>query len=201
MQYKNATLITKRAMANALMELIETEPYDKISINMIVEKCGLNRKTFYYHFKTKDELFIWTIENELAPEILNINPLTDFRSLIIYIMEFIEKNRTVVNSAMTYLNSKRIKDLFLDDFVDALQIMVIDKIEKEYNLSISDDYKNFLVRFYANATIDMVLYAISAFPGEKEKMIKYFYITLEFSMRGVIKSIIENGEYENEMKH
>lgn len=189
MQYKNATLITKKAMANALIELIETEPYDKISINMIVERCELNRKTFYYHFKTKDELFIWAIENELAPTIQNINPITNLKSLIAYIMEFIEKNRTVVNNAMTYLNSNRIKDLFLDDFANALQKMVIEKIEEEYKLSMSEDYKDFLARFYANATIDMILYAISKYPGEKEKMMDFFYNTLELSMRGVMSNI------------
>ena len=39
--------ITKRALASALKELMETEPFEKISIGEICEKCEMSRKSFY----------------------------------------------------------------------------------------------------------------------------------------------------------
>lgn len=51
--------ITKRALAQALKELLLTQNFDKISVGSICEKCGMNRKSFYYHFKDKYDLVNW----------------------------------------------------------------------------------------------------------------------------------------------
>ncbi|HIQ59508.1 MAG TPA: TetR/AcrR family transcriptional regulator C-terminal domain-containing protein [Candidatus Merdivicinus intestinavium] len=56
--------ITKRALASALKELMETEPFEKISIGEICEKCEMNRKSFYYHFRDKYDLVNWICETE-----------------------------------------------------------------------------------------------------------------------------------------
>lgn len=33
-----------------ILELVEEKPLDKITIQDIANKCGINRNTFYYHF-------------------------------------------------------------------------------------------------------------------------------------------------------
>ena len=43
--------ITKRALASALKELMESTPFTKITVSDICAKCNMNRKSFYYHFK------------------------------------------------------------------------------------------------------------------------------------------------------
>ncbi len=45
--------ITKKALAAALKDLMKTTSFEKISIQDICEKCHMNRKSFYYHFKDK----------------------------------------------------------------------------------------------------------------------------------------------------
>lgn len=37
---------------------------DKITINDITEKCGINRQTFYYHFHDIYELIEWICETD-----------------------------------------------------------------------------------------------------------------------------------------
>ena len=56
--------ITKRALANALKELMQTVPFAKISVADICEKCDMNRKSFYYHFQDKYELMNWIFDME-----------------------------------------------------------------------------------------------------------------------------------------
>ena len=51
--------ITKRALAVALKALMREQPFAKISINDICANCGMNRKSFYYHFKDKYDLVNW----------------------------------------------------------------------------------------------------------------------------------------------
>ena len=50
------SLITKRAIAEALKQVCKEKPFDKISISDITAVCGLNRQTFYYHYQDKYEL-------------------------------------------------------------------------------------------------------------------------------------------------
>ena len=48
--------ITKRTLASALKELMESTPFTKITVSDICAKCNMNRKSFYYHFKDKFDL-------------------------------------------------------------------------------------------------------------------------------------------------
>lgn len=56
--------ITKRALAEALRELMEEVPFDKIQVTHICERCHMNRKSFYYHFKDKYDLLNWILDTE-----------------------------------------------------------------------------------------------------------------------------------------
>lgn len=56
--------ITKRALAAALKRLMDEEPFAKISVGEICERCQLNRKSFYYHFQDKYDLVNWIFDTE-----------------------------------------------------------------------------------------------------------------------------------------
>ncbi|HIQ75452.1 MAG TPA: TetR/AcrR family transcriptional regulator C-terminal domain-containing protein [Candidatus Cottocaccamicrobium excrementipullorum] len=57
--------LTKRALASALKELMKEEPFDKIQVAQICERCSMNRKSFYYHFKDKYDLLNWIFDTEI----------------------------------------------------------------------------------------------------------------------------------------
>ena len=56
--------ITKSALARALKRLMAEKDFQKISVTDICEKCGMNRKSFYYHFKDKYDLMNWIFYTE-----------------------------------------------------------------------------------------------------------------------------------------
>lgn len=58
--------ITKRALANSLKELMSELPFEKISVGKICERCFMNRKSFYYHFKDKYDLMNWIFDSEFT---------------------------------------------------------------------------------------------------------------------------------------
>ena len=43
--------ITKNTLAVSMKKLMEKKPFSKISVGDICEDCGMNRKSFYYHFR------------------------------------------------------------------------------------------------------------------------------------------------------
>ena len=53
---------TKRALETSLKNLLLKKPVNKITINDITEDCGVNRATFYYHFKDIYDLIEWSWE-------------------------------------------------------------------------------------------------------------------------------------------
>ncbi len=42
---------TKRAIKESFWKLLNEQPLTQISVREIVEKCGINRNSFYYHFQ------------------------------------------------------------------------------------------------------------------------------------------------------
>lgn len=59
---------TKKAISDAFWQLLEEKPYNKITVQNIVECCQVNRNTFYYHFQdipalTEYSIQEWTEEN------------------------------------------------------------------------------------------------------------------------------------------
>ncbi|MDO5459131.1 MAG: TetR family transcriptional regulator, partial [Eubacteriales bacterium] len=55
---------TKEALADALRQMMKVKPIDKITVKDIVEVCGVNRQTFYYHFDDVDDLLEWVFEDD-----------------------------------------------------------------------------------------------------------------------------------------
>jgi AcrR family transcriptional regulator len=51
--------VTKNALAASMKKLMKEEPFEKISVSDICSDCGINRKSFYYHFRDKYDLVNW----------------------------------------------------------------------------------------------------------------------------------------------
>lgn len=57
--------ITKKALAESLKQLMEEKPFEKINISDICDRCQMNRKSFYYHFKDKYDLVNWIFDTDI----------------------------------------------------------------------------------------------------------------------------------------
>ena len=64
---------TKKAIKDTFIELLEDHPLSDITVKDIVEKCGINRNSFYYHYHDLPEL-IEEIVKEDAEEIIRKYP-------------------------------------------------------------------------------------------------------------------------------
>ena len=65
---------TKSALAASMKNLMKRKSFSKISVGEICENCGINRKSFYYHFRDKYDLVNWIyyvdfLEHMQAPDL------------------------------------------------------------------------------------------------------------------------------------
>ena len=58
---------TKEIIIRTLFELLNEKPLAKITVKDIVERCGVNRNTFYYHFRDISDV----VESALLREVDN----------------------------------------------------------------------------------------------------------------------------------
>ncbi|MGI6075645.1 MAG: TetR family transcriptional regulator [Pyramidobacter sp.] len=67
---------TKKELQRSFWSLQEERPFDKITVKTVIARCGVNRNTFYYHFKNMRDLMHTSVESWLegldcsAPEAL-----------------------------------------------------------------------------------------------------------------------------------
>jgi AcrR family transcriptional regulator len=57
---------TKDRIFRAAKEIMQKHGYEELSIKNICEKAGVSNGSFYHHFKTKDDLLSYYIENQPA---------------------------------------------------------------------------------------------------------------------------------------
>ena len=51
----------KRMIASTFAEMTKTRQIDKITVKDLVERCGISRQTFYYHFQDILDVMEWCI--------------------------------------------------------------------------------------------------------------------------------------------
>ena len=57
---------TKGMFADELEAMMERMPLSKIRVRDLCERCGVERRVFYYHFKDKYDLVAWMFERDYS---------------------------------------------------------------------------------------------------------------------------------------
>lgn len=73
--------------------------FSKITISEIISDCGVNRKTFYYHFEDIYALLKWMLEAEAIEVVKHFNLIVDYEEAILFIMVYIEENDYIISCA------------------------------------------------------------------------------------------------------
>ena len=88
--------LTKKALAVSLKKLLSKKELSKITISNITDECGVNRQTFYYHFKDIYDLLEWIYKNEVIDEIDNKDE--DWQQRFLYIFKYVLKYKEFVKN-------------------------------------------------------------------------------------------------------
>ena len=64
-----ANRITRESICTALLELLKTNEFKKISISELVRKAGVSRQSFYRNYKTKEDIVL-EIERTIGTQLI-----------------------------------------------------------------------------------------------------------------------------------
>ena len=79
---------TKKKIFLAAKNILKREGYDSLSIKNICEEAGVSNGSFYHHFKTKDDLLSYYIEEQpsINPELLDTpSSISDVINTIVHV--------------------------------------------------------------------------------------------------------------------
>ena len=160
--------ITKRALEQSLKNLLLQKPLTKITINDIAEDCGINRMTFYYHFKDIYDLVEWSCMED-AKNALNENKTYEtWQQGLLQIFEAVKENKPFIMNVYRCVHREQVEK-YLEPLVDSLVLGVIN--EESAAVTVRDEDKAFIANVYSYVFIGIMIDWINGDMEEDPKAI------------------------------
>lgn len=148
------SLITKKAIANSVKELMRKKSLQKISVADIVENCGINRQTFYYHFQDKYDLVNWIYYNEVVAAVTRNRTSEDWRGVVQDILDNMKQDQQFYTNALNVTGQNAFQDYFFD-VTKSLLLAVMDETGEIGDIAPKD--KEFIAEFYAYGLVGIAV--------------------------------------------
>lgn len=132
--------ITKKMIKNALLELLEERPLEKISVTDICRAADVNRSSFYAHYQD-----IMQLENEIEQDVLEQLPteseaLYDYSSgytlkVLADFFDYVRENERMFRILIVKHDSRSFNDRLINTVMHkySVPLMGDSELERRYN--------------------------------------------------------------------
>lgn len=148
---------TKDAIAAAFLELLTERPLSRITVKDIVDRCGINRNTFYYHFEGIPSLLTQTVKN-MTDQIIQTH--SKFGSPMDCIAPFVQYC-TDNKRAVLHVYRSVEREVFLTHLDRAAMYIVYQYVEVTtaglFTSESQTNDKNLLIRYYKCTLVGCLL--------------------------------------------
>ena len=146
--------ITKRAIEASLKKLLLTKPLDKITISDITNDCGINRMTFYYHFKDIYDLVEWACVEDAKKALEGRKNYKDWEQGLCGVFEYVLRDKAFILSVYKAISREQI-EVYLYHLTYGLINSVVE--ERSEGINVRDEDKQFITEFYMYAFVGVML--------------------------------------------
>ena len=145
---------TKQAIVAALIQLLGERPLSKITVKDIVETCGINRNSFYYHFPDLPTLVETVLEDEADRMIAQHASLDNLEDCLTAAIDFAKNNKTAALHIFRS-GSREAFDRYLDKICQYVVESYIDTVAKDIPIQPRD--KAIIVKFFKYELVGFIL--------------------------------------------
>ncbi len=183
MSHANKALFTKQAMYHALKKLITTKSINKITIKDITDTCGLNRQTFYYHFKDIYDLLEWSFQEEFRfIDSYLQKPEYTWEQIFAGSVKYISQNKYICQCIVCGLARDQLILSLHNSIYEIVRKIILHSLPQN---QIPEKYLDFTARFYtyalSNYLFDWVKNGMLETP---EEVIDNFIFVVNHSLNG-----------------
>lgn len=177
--------LTKRALAQSLKNLLAKKPLNKITIHDITADCGINRMTFYYHFKDIYDLVEWVCLEDVRRVLQQKIPDDTWQQGFLRIFEAVQKNKTMVMNVYCCIRQEQVEKC-LKPLLDRLVLKII--CEEYESRDVKEEDKEFIAKAYSYVFIGLILDWIKAdMQEEPEKIVGRLSMLIQGSMASALE--------------
>lgn len=188
MKHEVTTLNTKRMLAGSLKKLMEKKPLSRITVSELIKDCGVNRKTFYYHFTDIYNLLKWILDHEAIEIVKQFDLMTDFEEAISFILQYVATNKHILACAYDTMGREQLKNFLSADFYKVIGTY-IEKVAGKNDLQVDETFIKFLTHMYTEALAGMLLdIIISTDLADRQQMLKYISLIAQSSLPQILKT-------------
>ncbi len=145
---------TKRALEASLKNLLLQKPLDKITISDIAEDCGINRMTFYYHFKDIYDLIEWSCVEDATRALKGKKTYATWQQGFLQIFEAVRANKPFIMNVYRSVSREQV-ERYLYEVTYHLLLDVV--IEEAGDQPIREEDKAFIANFYKYGFVGLML--------------------------------------------
>ena len=142
---------TKYVFAKSIMELMESQSLDKITVTDIVKKSGMTRQTFYRYFKDKYDLVNWYFERLADKSFKQISNSYTLKEGLTKKFTFLLNDRVFFSEAFKSKDYNNIENYDYQSILELYKKIIYNKIG-----DIPDDII-FLLEMYCHGSITMTV--------------------------------------------
>ncbi len=145
---------TRQIILQTLTELMNEKPLSKITVKDIVERCGVNRNTFYYHFRDIPDAVEAVVKEELEDILKNQKSPESVSDCMEILVNAVQKNK----KAMLHLYRSIQRDVFADYLDHAAESVVeelVNRVVGEYEMDPED--RRLVIRYYKCVFVGVIL--------------------------------------------
>ena len=146
--------VTKRALEQSLKNLLLKKPLTKITINDIADDCGINRMTFYYHFKDIYDLVEWSCLEDARKALEEKKTHDTWQEGLLNIFEAVLANKPFIMNVYRCVDREQVEK-YLNPLTDNLIMGVIE--EQSEGITVREEDKEFIARVYSYIFIGIML--------------------------------------------
>lgn len=188
MKHIEQSLQTKQELSAALKKMMETRPLNRITVRELVEACGVNRKTFYYHFEDIYALLKWTLEQEAMSHFEKYDLVNENDSAVEFVMDYISENLSMLQNIVRSIGRSELGRFFFKDIYQPVY-QLVDEVEKLRGLHVAEGYKAFLSKFLTEAIAGVLLDCIEREAlDSRQKLSRYITDTLTSAIPNALET-------------
>ena len=144
---------TKESLAAALKQMMNVKPIGKITVKDLVEICGVNRQTFYYHFDDVYDLLEWVFEEDANRFLPQKVVYEHWREDIMIYLDYLQENSTFALNV--YNSNSRLYMLrYLEEKMEGCIRSFAEIVSEGQNIDRQDF--EFVVKFYSKCAIGLI---------------------------------------------
>ena len=141
-------------MEQSLKNLLMKKPLTKITVGDIADDCGINRMTFYYHFKDIYDLVEWSCLEDAKRALDEKKTYETWQQGLLQIFEAVQENKPFILNVYRCVHREQVEK-YLQPIVDRLLLGVID--EEADGMAVRDEDKRFIAQIYSYIFIGLML--------------------------------------------